>query len=243
MRTATSDLFLESILERIQFRILETHIPGSLFDSYTPDESFHAFDLANTQIWDRSCALMNLDFLRIPRLSTIAIGYIINQLVKGMKREHKFVNVGVWHGFSLLAGIVGNQDKECIGIDNFSDPIDTRNPFFAQFERFKGPKSAFHAMDYENYFREIHQGSIGVYFYDGAHSYEHQHKGLLIADPYLAPGSYVLVDDTNDPEPRAATLDFLARQRNRYSLVLDKPTANNGHPTYWNGLMVLRKDH
>jgi hypothetical protein len=243
------DPLVQSILERIQFRLIDETVPGSAFDAETdsvfdcanPREAYKALDLANTQIWDRTSPLLQLDFLKMPRLSTLGIAYLINQLVKAMPRGQAFVNVGLWCGFSFLSGVLGNDDAICIGVDNFSDPGRTEGMFTHQFERFKTRNSRFHKMDYRDYFQRAHQGPIGVYFYDGDHAYEHQMKGIEIAEPFLAPGCYVLVDDTNDPEPRDATFDFLEKRRGQYDLVLNKPTPNNGHPTFWNGLMVLRK--
>lgn len=58
---------------------------------------------------------------RVPRMSTFAIGAIINEAVAHMAPDHAFVNVGVWNGFTLLAGMAGNPDRRCIGVDNFSE--------------------------------------------------------------------------------------------------------------------------
>ena len=48
------------------------------------------------------------------------------------------------------------------------------------------------------------------------------------------------MDDTNWDEPREATLEFIRRSRRRYRLVLDVRTPYSGHPTWWNGLMLLQ---
>lgn len=73
------------------------------------------------------------------------------------------------------------------------------------------------------------------------HSTEHQANGLEIAERYIAPGGYILVDDTNSPENTALTLHFQAKHAGKYALVLNKGTPNNGHPTFWNGFMILKK--
>lgn len=59
---------------------------------------------------------------------------------------------------------------------------------------------------------------IGLYFLDGAHDYANQYRILVLADPFLAPGALILVDDTNFEAPRQATLDFL-RARSEYQPV------------------------
>src|SRR6188508_851270 len=57
----------------------------------------------------------------MPRMSTLAVAAIINRGVAQMEPDHAFVNVGVWKGFSFLSALVGNGEKTCIGVDNFSE--------------------------------------------------------------------------------------------------------------------------
>jgi hypothetical protein len=180
--------------------------------------------------------------LGMPRMSTFAIGAIINRAVGRMRSGEAFVNVGVWHGFSLLAGMAGHADRRCVGIDNFSEFGGPKDEFLARFTARRSPLHEFHEMDYRAYFAQVHHGPIGLYIYDGDHAYQHQLTGLEVAEPHLAPGCVVLVDDTNEPEPAQATRDFMAARPGRYRLLFDRKTAGNGHPTLWNGLMVLEKN-
>lgn len=65
----------------------------------------------------------------MPKMSTFATGAMLNAAVKKLQEPEAFVNVGVWHGYSLLAAMVGNHEKRVIGVDNFS--------------QFGGPRDAF----------------------------------------------------------------------------------------------------
>jgi len=96
-------------------------------------------------------------------------------------------------------------------------------------------------MDYREYFAKIHSGTIGFYIYDGYHSYESQMMGLKLAEPFIGENCIILVDDTNEGDPREATLDFISRGRTKYQMLLDVKTRGNKHPTFWNGIMVFRK--
>lgn len=177
-----------------------------------------------------------------PRMSTFAIGALINRIVRSMPLERSFVNVGVWNGFTFLAGLADNQDRHCVGIDNFSQFGGPREAFLERFETLRNPvRHTFHDMDYEEYFAHTHSGTIGLYIYDGDHSREHQRRGLEVAEPYLAPGSVILIDDTNDPGPRGGTFDFLSASPFRYRVLFDMTTAGNCHPSLWNGLMLLER--
>ena len=69
-----------------------------------------------------------------PRMSTIAIGALLNACVEAMPADHAFVNVGVWNGFTFLSGIAGNPDKRCIGVDDFSEFGGPRDAFMERFQ-------------------------------------------------------------------------------------------------------------
>jgi hypothetical protein len=176
---------------------------------------------------------------RMPRMSTFAMGTIINRAVAAMPPGHSYLNVGTWHGFSLMAGMVGNPDKSCVGIDNFSEFGGPREAFLEKFAGLAGPNHKFHEMDYRDYFARVHEGPIGVYLYDGEHSYENQLRGLQEAEPFFGEECIVLVDDTNWQEPYEATYDFVAGSDREYELLLDRRTAGNAHPSYWNGLLIF----
>jgi len=177
----------------------------------------------------------------MPRMSTFAIAAVINRAVSLMPEGAAFVNVGVWNGFTFLAGMAGNPERRCVGVDDFSEFGGPRQPFLARFERRRSPSHAFYEMDYTDYFAKRHEGPIGVYLYDGEHGYDNQLRGLATAERFFAPGCVIIVDDTNLPDPRRATLDFMAARPGAYRVLLDRTTAGNGHPTFWNGLLVLQR--
>src|SRR5689334_14306399 len=202
-------------------------------------------DALNTRLEERHeerTALYRLlrPLFDVPRMGTFATGALINRAVERMRPEEAYVNVGVWNGFSLLCGLQGHPDKRCVGIDNFSQWSDRSQSFLAHFEARKGPAHRFFRMDYQDYFAHEHEGPIGLYFYDGDHEYEHQLRGLEIAEPFFSEDCVVVVDDTNWGRARQATYDFFAKSDRQYEVLLDVQTAQNEHPTYWNGLMVFQ---
>ena len=185
----------------------------------------------------------------IPRMSTLAIGAMINRGISQMPDNQVFLNIGVWNGFTFLSGIINNPQKKCIGVDNFSQfgsdviPIfgDPREAFYERFNKNKSPNHYFYDMDYIEYFSNVHKEPIGFYIYDGEHSYENQLKGLQVAEPFLAEDCIILIDDTNWDEPRQATFDFISNSSYEYQTILDKTTYCDRHPTLWNGIMILQK--
>ena len=177
---------------------------------------------------------------RVPRMSTYAVGAIINRAVADLPDGHAYVNVGVWNGYTFLSGLVGNSGRRCIGVDNFSHKNSPRREFLHRFAKFRGEGHTFHEMDYREYFQTLHQDPIGFYLFDGPHTYDDQLDGLKLAEPFFAKDCIVMVDDTNWDQVRQANLDFIAESPNDYRMLLDVQTPKSGHPTYWNGQMVFR---
>lgn len=230
---------LQDFLGSVQFDWLQPDTPLS---EHLWDREGTELDFRNTR-FRQDQERIRERFLRlegVPRMSTMAVHATLQRIVAEMPADQCFVNVGVWHGFTFLSSLLDNHDKHCVGIDNFSQFGGPKDEFLKRFHQFRGPHHEFHEMDYQDYFRDHHQGLLGAYLYDGEHSYANQLQGLKVAEPFFAPGCIVLVDDTNWDEPRQATLDFVRDSDKDYELLFDVKTAYNGHPTWWNGLMVWR---
>jgi hypothetical protein len=198
------------------------------------------FELSNTELPDDATAERLADLLMVPRMSTLAVAAILNHAVGALAPGTSYVNVGVWQGFTFLAGGAGHDDTTCIGIDDFSELGGPRSQFLKRLAKHGGANHHFFELDYREYFAREHQGPIGLYLYDGAHGYDDQLEGLRAAEPFLAEECTVVVDDTNLPEPRQATLDFVANSDRAWHVVFDVKTRHTMHPTFWNGVMVLR---
>ena len=110
----------------------------------------------------------------------------------------------------------------------------------ARLEKHRAPMHRFFDMDYQEYFATQHEAPIGLYFYDGNHDYEHQLRGLEVAEPFFTDDCVVLVDDTNWGRPHQATLDFIAQSDREYEILVDVQTSDGSHPTFWNGVMVFQ---
>jgi len=178
---------------------------------------------------------------QVRKQSTLALALIINRIVSDLRPGTAYLNIGVLNGFTLFAGMVGNPDAICIGVDNGPRTVSPDGPFLKRFHQLKSGRHQFHGMGYEEYFARVHRSPIGFYLYDADHSYEHQLLNLRLAEPFFSDDCLVLIDDTNATPVRQATLDFLASTRNRYETLLDVRTPRDRHPTYWNGAMLMRR--
>jgi|GEM_PF-1514193 len=243
---------IDSLLTDLSFRLIGTDVTPSddgRFHVERPDGSFvtlldqddFCLEWGNADLGPgRAGTKARLRRLaEMPKMSTIAIGAIVNSAVAAMAPGTAFVNVGVWHGYSFLAGLLDNPDKRAFGIDNFSQFGGPRDEFLARFESLRSPEHSFADSDYRDFFQSGFSEPIGVYIYDGEHSYENQLEGLRVAEPFFADDCLIVVDDTNWRAPRKATFDFIAHSQRTYSVLFDVRTAGQ-HPTLWNGLVVLR---
>ena len=179
----------------------------------------------------------------LEKQSTLFIGRLINKIVFFMKPDECYLNIGTWNGFTLFSGMLDNDGKECIGFDNFSEFIryDIRNNFFGRFASWRSPLHKFYEMDYEKYFKTVHAGKIGFYFYDAAHSYDDQLKNLQLAEPFFSDDCIIMIDDTNWENVREATLHFIAESKNKYDILLDEKTKDSDDPNWWNVIMIFKR--
>lgn len=187
----------------------------------------------------------------VPKMSTYAIGVIIREIVNKMTDRAKYLNIGTWYGYSLFTGTIGTN-KQCIGVDDFSQFGGPEQECLAAFEKFKNNFSKMYVMDYIRFFKEIAPEAfrlrdsncgIGFYFYDGAHDYKSQLQALEIAEPYFNNHCYILVDDINWADPFRATMDFISKRRD-YRIIFHQPTNADEfgrHHTFWNGILLIEK--
>ena len=154
--------------------------------------------------------------------------------------DEAYVEVGVYHGASLIAAMLGNEDKRFVGIDSFGFRSTSLERIEANLARYGLETPEVLVGDA---FELVPAGAlgdtrIGVWYYDAAHSFEAQLQGLRIAEPHLVPGALLIVDDTDWEEVERAMDAYLAEQpRARRILTVDGDA--RGAPQWWEGMQVL----
>ena len=193
---------------------------------------------------DKSDLILKKELMKIDSMSTYAIGHVINKICQKLNSDENYVNIGVWKGFSLIAGML-NTNCSVYGNDNFSQFDGPKEEFTKKFNLLKNEeKHFFYECDYKNFFIKYEKLNkpINFYYYDGEHSYKNQFENLVIAKDYFKSGTIILVDDINFQEVEAGTKDFISKYPNDYRILKDIKTANNHcHPSYWNGLFLFQK--
>jgi predicted O-methyltransferase YrrM len=165
---------------------------------------------------------------------------LLNVAARCLEADEAYVEIGVFHGASLVAAMLGNEGKRFVGVDGFGFRDATLEKVQENLARYGLTPPEILVGDA---FELVPAGAlgdiaIGVWYYDAAHSYEAQLEGLRIAEPLLAPGALLIVDDTDWDDVARAMDDYLAQQpRARRILTLDG--TSRGAPQWWEGMQVL----
>jgi predicted O-methyltransferase YrrM len=168
---------------------------------------------------------------------------LLNAAASRLEGDEAYVEIGVFHGASLISAMLGNDDKRFVGLDNFGFRGATLEKVHENLARFGLEPPEILVGDA---FELVPSGAlgdvrIGVWYYDAAHSYEAQVEGLRIAEPWLAPGALVIVDDTDWDDVERAMDDYLAEQP-RARRILTLGGKSRGAPHWWEGMQVLAWD-
>jgi predicted O-methyltransferase YrrM len=198
-----------------------------LFEDYPSSE--HPIDRRFESVAD--------DVENLARENNLAL---INLAAACLDPGEAYVEVGVFHGASLIAAMLGNEGKEFVGIDTFGFRDATLEGVEKNLARY-GLESP--EIVVGDAFELLPAGAldgtpIGVWYYDADHSYEAQVAGLGIAEPLLVPGALMIVDDTDWDHVERAMDDYLAAQR-RARRILTVDGKSRGAPQWWEGMQVL----
>jgi predicted O-linked N-acetylglucosamine transferase (SPINDLY family) len=186
---------------------------------------------------------------RIQGMTTANVMQLLNAAVALMEPDEVYCEIGCFRGATLIGALLNQPQRLAYAVDNFSefDPDGENLDFLwknlAAFDLQE--QVMFCNQDFEEFFADLRalqtSDRIGVYLYDGAHDYRSQLMGLLLVKPFLADRALIIVDDTNWDAVQQANWDFIAAHP-QAQLILDLPTPENGHPSFWNGLHLIRWD-
>ena len=178
---------------------------------------------------------------QVENLASENVLALLNLAASCLGPDEAYVEVGVYHGASLIAALLGNEERRFVGIDSFGFREASLEKVEQNLERFGVPRPELLVGDV---FQLVPGGaladaSVGLWYYDAAHDYESQVEGLRVAEPLLAPGALMIVDDTDWTDVRRAMDDYVAAQP-RAQRILTLDGKDRGSPQWWEGMQVLR---
>jgi predicted O-methyltransferase YrrM len=177
----------------------------------------------------------------VENLSTENALVLLNCAASNLAPGESYVEVGSYHGASLIGAMRGNEDKDFVAIDGFGWVA--RERFDANLERFGSSAATVIEGDA---FEVLESGAldgrrIGVLFWDADHTREGQLRGLRDVERNLAAGALVICDNADMPAVSSAIGDWLLEQPRAREL-LELAGRRRGQPWWHDGIRVLRWD-
>ena len=165
---------------------------------------------------------------------------LLNLAAASLGDDEAYVEVGVFHGTSLIAAMLGNDGRRFVGIDDFGFRDGSVEQVERNLARFGLPRPELLVGDVFELVRDGALGDmqVGVWYYDALHTYEAQLEGLRVAEPFLIPGALLIVDDTDWTDVGRAMDDYVAEQP-RARRILSVDGKDRGFPQWWEGMQVL----
>jgi predicted O-methyltransferase YrrM len=175
----------------------------------------------------------------VPGLAQPSNLALLNVAARCLSEGESYVEVGTYHGTSLVAAMLGNEG-EFVAIDNWSLGDGSREQLDANLTRYGLDATILEGDAFETLRSGALAGrSVGAYYYDNGHAYEQQLDGMRLIEPYLASPALVIVDDTDWEKVERAVDDYLEQQP-RATEIYRAEGKDRGHPEWWEGMRVLR---
>ena len=241
-------LIIDNILKKIDFKIKPYEFSNKKIIFRIKKKFFKILGKENefldsqTIFKNSNEDLILFNFLKkVARMSSISLGYIINKITQSLDENGSYVNIGLYKGFTLFAGMI-NTKCNVHGVDNFSFE-NPRKEFFYNFNKIKNNNHSIYDMDYKEFFKlwENKKKPINFYLYDANHSYEDQLENLLIAKEFFIKDTIIMIDDTNHEWIERATMDFISKYSDQYRVLKNIKTNYRKHPSFWNGFIIFEK--
>lgn len=184
----------------------------------------------------------------VPGMSSPRVCALLNALVASMDPGEHYLEIGSWQGRTLLSAAMHNRGRLCVACDKFrvfgrytGFGYRVRRALQQNLQRYASDRAViqFFDMPSRRFFRQRpFDGTVGVYFYDGDHSYRGTRASIAAGARWLSDRAVVLVDDWNVPRIRGGTHDGFADAGVR---VLWHRALEGDHTerTWWNGLGVF----
>jgi hypothetical protein len=184
--------------------------------------------------------LVDVDGMSSPRVCNL-----LNRLVARMDPGEQYLEIGTWQGLTLLSAALNNQGRICVGCDKFrvfgrytGFGFVARRRLHRNLASYQGRTAEIRMYELPSadfFAAGVLSAPIGVYFYDGDHSYRGTRDSMIAAAGWLSPHSAILVDDWNVPKVRRGALDGLSASGLR---ILWRRDLQGDHSRrgWWNGL-------
>jgi len=161
---------------------------------------------------------------------------LLNLAARHLGPDETYLEIGAWVGCSILGAALGNAGR-FVTVDDFSE-FGGRDDFQRNLEAAGRTDITLVEGDSWAVLADPpFPGPVGVYFYDGGHTFAEQYRAFSRIEPMLADQALIVVDDTAWARVAAANRRYV-RNRPEYERVFRFESERNGDPRWWNGIEV-----
>ena len=180
---------------------------------------------------------------------------LLNLAYAHLPPEEAYLEIGTWHGKSLIAAMRNNPPRPPFACDNFSEweaskgsGHNPRSAFLANLQRYGlAPSVTFYDEPFQQIFtKEKLPFPVGLCFDDAAPDEQSQYLGIKLVEPFLAEEALVLVDDwrfapDSQSYAKAGTQRAITESEHGWTLLYELPARYNGdRALWWNGVAIFR---
>ncbi|NLC97887.1 MAG: class I SAM-dependent methyltransferase [Actinomycetales bacterium] len=171
---------------------------------------------------------------------------MLNLAAKLLPEDEAYLEIGTFKGRSMCATVRGNESKTFYAMENFLEfgmaGIEARTELMQNLEKY--------AVDADVRLLEgdcfklmadpkLIDKPVGVYFYDGEHTFVAHFLSLAVVEPLLADEALILVDDATWPVVHRAHQKYLAKNP-EWTIVEKWDAKVDNDPMWANGLHALK---
>ena len=168
--------------------------------------------LADSNDFEGAEHVVDVDGMSSPRVCVF-----LNRLVASMDPGEHYLEIGSWKGLTLLSAARGNKGKLCVACDRFrwwgrytGWGVVARRALQRNVERYRGECAEIRLFEMPSrrlFAERLVEGPVGIYFYDGDHTFEGTREAIREGARILSRRAVVLVDDWVEDQRGATIVD------------------------------------
>ncbi len=171
---------------------------------------------------------------------------VLKAAVDSLPEGEAYLEVGTFKGRSICGALIDGTDRKVVAVENFQEfgmaGQEARAELMTNIAGIPGETPGFRLLEGDCY--ELLRNPkavgepVGVYFFDGAHTWVAHYLALGVAEHLLADEALVLVDDATWPVVRRATMSYVGRHPG-WSVARAFDAETDHDPRWANGLLLL----
>jgi predicted O-methyltransferase YrrM len=165
---------------------------------------------------------------------------LLNEACRRLGEDEVYLEVGAFHGTSVIGAARGQTGKRFVTVDNFSEFGGDREVCERNIATMGEGNIELIVGDAWQVLADApFANRVGVFFYDGRHHFADQYRAFAAVAHLLTDDALVFVDDTRFPWVSSADRLYVEHDR-RFTLSRALLSPKYCDPRWWNGVEIYR---